>query len=179
MGLRGRSCLPADALCPALHRHRAWGPPGAPAGAGAGPSVSVPWLVLGVCLPAGPSESVTWLDPQHLSPGRPLASVPRLHRVGERAPPCLEGSMFYRKAKRGVRVCGCWRRSLRRGRRSNQREYRSRERAGRRSGLGGGSLKIPTGRFPFAFRGVCVCMCTHMHMCARTHTHTCTHSSVT
>ena len=174
MGLRGRSCLPADALCPVLHGHRAWGPLGAPAGAGAGPSVSVPWLVLGVCPPAGPSESVTWLDPQHLSPGRPLASVPRLHWVGERAPPCLKGSMFYRKAKRGVRVCGFWEKEPEE-RKEEQPETVEKQRASRQALWARRGLPQNTYQeVPFRLQGcvcVCVCVCAHAHVCLHTHTH--------
>lgn len=66
----------------------------------AGPSASVPWPTLGVCPPAGPLASVPRPTLGICPPAGPSASVPRLYWVGERALPCSESSMFYRKANR-------------------------------------------------------------------------------
>lgn len=97
LGDWGHSCLHADALCPALHRHRARGPLGPPAGAGlglsvcplAGPRRPVPQLDLGVCHLL--TLACPLADSQGLSPGC----------LGERALPLLRGlHIFYRKAER-------------------------------------------------------------------------------
>ena len=79
--------------------------------------------------------------------------------------------MFYRKAKRAVRVCGFWEKEPEE-RKEEQPERVEKQRASRQALWARRGLpQNTTRRFPFAFRGVCVCVCAHAHVCLHTHTH--------
>ena len=78
--------------------------------------------------------------------------------------------MFYRKAKRAVRVCGFWEKEPEE-RKEEQPERVEKQRASRQALWARRGLPQNTHQeVPFRLQG-CVCVCVHMHMCACTHTH--------
>lgn len=97
---------------------------------------------LSVCPPAGPSASVPWL-----------------HWVGERALPCSENSIFYGKAKRGVRACGFLEKEPEERKEEQPERVQKQRRASRQALWARRGLPQNTHqKVPFRLQG-CVCVC--------------------